>query len=88
MAMVANGKTNAGKPSYEELLAQVTALQAKVASNQKALTLKVSAKGAVSLYGLGRFPITLYSGQWERVLDMADTIREFLADNADKLSVK
>lgn len=57
-------------------------------SSQRKLTLKVSDKGAVSLYGLGRFPVTLYGGQWERLLDEADRIREFLKDNANLLSTK
>ena len=52
------------------------------------ISLKVSTKGAVSLYGLGRFPLTLYSGQWERVLSMAAQIKAFMDQNKDKLAVK
>jgi len=59
----------------------------KEARNAK-LSMKVSEKGAVSLYGLGRFPITLYASQWERVLGMTDQIRAFLVDNKDKLATK
>jgi hypothetical protein len=77
----------AGQPSYEELLAQVQALQAKVAA-KNTLRLKVSEKGAVSLYGLGRFPITLYASAWLRVLDMAEEIREFVESNKASLSFK
>ena len=55
---------------------------------ERKLSLKVSEKGAVSLYGLGRFPVTLYAGQWERLLASADDIRTFLAANAALLSVK
>ena len=44
----------------------------------RGISLKVSQKGAVSLYGLGRFPVTLYKEQWERVLEMSDEIRAFL----------
>ena len=51
-------------------------------------TLKVSQKGAVSLYGLGRFPVTLYKEQWERVLGMADEIRRFLAEHDGELKKK
>src|SRR5262249_48167971 len=47
--------------------------------------LKVSSKGAVSLYGLGRFPVTLYGEQWETILEMANEIRNFMADNAPRL---
>ena len=55
---------------------------------ERGLNLKVSQKGAVSLYGLGRFPVTLYKEQWERVLAMADEIREFLAENDSQLKKK
>jgi hypothetical protein len=75
------------KPSYEELLAQIAALQAQ-AAKRSALTLKVSEKGAVSIYGMGRFPVTLFGQQWLKVLDMADDIRSFIEANKDKLSWK
>ncbi len=52
------------------------------------LSLKVSQKGAVSLYGLGRFPVTLYKQQWEKVLAFTDEIKEFIEANADQLSTK
>ena len=51
-------------------------------------TLKVSEKGGVSVYGLGRFPVTLYKEQWLRLLDMADEIRGFIRDNEPKLKAK
>jgi hypothetical protein len=54
----------------------------------RGLQLKVSAKGAVSLYGLGRFPVTLYQEQWERVLDMGDEIRAFLTRHDAELKKK
>jgi len=50
--------------------------------------LKVSEKGAVSVYGLGRFPVTLYQEQWLKLLDRADDIRAFITQNADKLKKK
>jgi hypothetical protein len=56
------------------------------AAAQAKITLKVAKKGGVSLYGMGRFPITLYKTQWEQVLGMKDTIEAFIADNAAKLS--
>ena len=52
------------------------------------VSLKVSEKGGVSLYGLGRFPITLYKEQWTKVLDMADEIRRFIKDNDSRLKTK
>ena len=50
--------------------------------------LKVSEKGAVSVYGLGRFPVTLYKEQWEKLLAMSDEIKGFIAENKDRLKVK
>ncbi len=52
------------------------------------LTLKVSGKGAVSVYGIGRWPVTLYSEQWLRVLDYGDEIRRFIAEHKGELSYK
>lgn len=49
---------------------------------------KVSEKGAVSVYGLQRMPVTLYVEQWERLLDFADDVRNFLKDNASSLKRK
>lgn len=54
----------------------------------KGVSLKVSEKGGVSVYGLGRFPVTLYKEQWTRLLDMADDIRTFIKENEAKLKVK
>jgi hypothetical protein len=54
----------------------------------RGVTLKVSEKGGVSVYGLGRFPVTLYKEQWVRVLDMADDIRAFMKENDAKLKAK
>jgi len=50
--------------------------------------IRVSEKGGVSVYGLGRFPVTLYKEQWLRLLDMADEIRAFIRENEGKLKVK
>lgn len=69
------------------VLAYIASLQAK-ADKPRTLSLKVSEKGAVSLYGMGRFPVTLYGSQWERLLNEADTIKAFLTANAALLSVK
>jgi hypothetical protein len=51
-------------------------------------SLKVSEKGGVSVYGLGRFPVTLYKEQWGKLLDMADDIRAFIKENGSKLKTK
>ena len=54
----------------------------------RGVSLKVSEKGGVSVYGLGRFPVTLYKEQWARLLDMADDIRAFIKENDSKLKAK
>lgn len=77
-------------PDMTAALAHIAALEAQLASANapKALSLKVSEKGALSVYGLGRYPVTLYAGQWERLLAQADTIRAFMAANAALLAEK
>jgi hypothetical protein len=54
----------------------------------RGVSLKVSEKGGVSVYGLGRFPVTLYKEQWTRLLAMADDIRTFIKENESKLKAK
>ena len=54
----------------------------------RGVSLKVSEKGGVSVYGLGRFPITLYKEQWLKLLDMAADIRSFIAANEGQLKTK
>jgi hypothetical protein len=51
-------------------------------------SLKVSEKGGVSVYGLGRFPVTLYKEQWAKLLGMADEIRTFISENESRLKSK
>lgn len=68
------------------LKAENEALKAKV--KPKATGMKVTEKGGVSVYGLGRFPVTLYKGQWESLLAKAEEIKAFLEANKDKLSVR
>jgi hypothetical protein len=69
----------------ERLRAENEALKAKMT---RATTIKVSEKGAVSVYGLGRFPVTLYKEQWLKLLGMADDIRQFIKENESRLRVK
>jgi len=71
--------------SHAELVALAMAQQA---AGQRKLSLKVSEKGAVSLYGMGRFPVTLYAGQWERVIENVDTIKAFIDANRASLATK
>jgi hypothetical protein len=69
----------------ERLRAENEALKNK---QQRGLTLKVGEKGGVSLYGVGRFPLTLYKEQWMKVLDNAEEIRTFIHENEHKLKSK
>lgn len=71
----------------EELKAANAALRASSARTGK-LSLKVSEKGALSIYGMGRFPVTLYREQWERLLGAADEIRAFISANGQTLKIK
>jgi hypothetical protein len=57
-------------------------------TSAKGLSLKVSEKGGVSVYGLGRFPVTLYKEQWKKLLDMSDDIRNFIETNEGQLKSK
>ena len=54
----------------------------------RGISIKVSEKGGVSIYGLGRFPVTLYKEQWTKLLDMTDDIRAFIKENDSKLKAK
>lgn len=73
----------------EALKAKIAALEAAQTSGNR-LTPKVSAKGALSLYGMGRFPITLYKAQWERLLQPAtiSMLNAFIKANVASLKVK
>lgn len=72
----------------ERLRAENASLKARVSAGQGKLTLKVSDKGALSVYGMGRFPVTLYREQWERLLAEAERIQGFIRDNAHALKLK
>jgi hypothetical protein len=76
----------------EDLRAELERLraenQALKQTSAKGISLKVSDKGGLSVYGLGRFPITLYKEQWTRLLDMADDIRGFIKANDAQLKTK
>ncbi len=73
------------KAELERLKAENAALKAR---GGKGLSLKVSEKGGVSVYGLGRFPVTLYLEQWTKLLDMADEIRAFIKEHEAQLKKK
>jgi hypothetical protein len=74
------------KAELEKLRAENDRLKNRGAGRPTGL--KVSEKGGVSVYGLGRFPVTLYKEQWAKLLDMADEIRAFIKENEGKLKSK
>jgi hypothetical protein len=78
------------EPSYEELKARLQELEKQVETKKRSgsMEFKVSEKGGVSVYGLGRFPVTLYYEQWTRLLDASETLRGFLEENKSKLKLK
>ncbi|MGO9650068.1 MAG: hypothetical protein ACLPOO_18695 [Terriglobales bacterium] len=75
------------EPTYEELKARLAELE-KSPRRTGSLEFRVGEKGGVSVYGLGRFPVTLYYEQWKRLLDASDKLREFLEENKSKLKLK
>jgi hypothetical protein len=78
--------------SEVDLQAEIARLQAEndrlKGRSERGITLKVSEKGALSVYGLGRFPVTLYKEQWRRVLGMANEIEAYIQENDSKLKTK
>lgn len=78
--------------SDEDLRAQLEALKAEnerlKSQRGRAVSLKVSEKGGVSVYGLGRFPVTLYKEQWAKLLAMGDEIKQFIKENDAQLKAK
>jgi hypothetical protein len=79
-------------PTDEDLKAEIERLKAENEKLKKpsrgTMSLKVSEKGGLSVYGLGRFPVTLYREQWEKLLGMSDQIREFIQENDATLKKK
>lgn len=79
-------------PTEEELKAELEKLKAENAAlkarGARGTSMKVSEKGAVSVYGLGRFPVTLYQEQWLKLLEMADDIRTFIREHEGQLKKK
>jgi hypothetical protein len=77
----------------EDLKAEIERLKAENEALKKpgrggALTMKVSEKGALSVYGMGRFPVTLYKEQWLKLLGIAEEIKAFIAANDSRLKTK
>ncbi len=76
----------------QDLRAELERLRSENAALRKGaatgITMKVSDKGALSVYGMGRFPVTLYKEQWLKLMDMSNQIRAFIAANDGKLKTK
>ncbi len=77
------------EPTKEELLARIAELEKQASGRPRgSLEFRVGEKGGVSVYGLGRFPVTLYYEQWVRLLDAAANLRAFLEENKHRLKLK
>jgi hypothetical protein len=77
------------EPTKEELLARIAELEKQSGSKRKGnLEFRVGEKGGVSVYGLGRFPVTLYYEQWIRLLGVSDDLRNFLEENKSRLKLR
>ena len=78
--------------SEQDMAAELARLRAENAAlkktSAKGLSLKISEKGGLSVYGLGRFPVTLYKEQWKKLLAMADEIKSFIDANDAQLKSK
>lgn len=79
--------------SDQDLKAELERLKAENAKlkgekNKQGITFKVGAKGGVSVYGLGKFPVTLYKEQWERLMDKKDELIDFINENESSLKIK
>jgi hypothetical protein len=76
------------EPTYDELKAKIEELEKKTQRRTGELDFKVGEKGGVSVYGLGRFPVTLYYEQWMKLFEATPRLREFLEENKSRLKLK
>ena len=77
------------EPTKEELMARIAELEKQTGGRARGtLEFRVGEKGGVSVYGLGRFPVTLYYEQWIRLLDASESLRTFLEENKSRLKLK
>jgi hypothetical protein len=83
-------EANMAEPTYEELKAKLAQLEKEAETKKRSgdLIFKVGEKGGVSVYGLGRFPVTLYYEQWNRLLGAAEDIKKFMEENKSRLKLK
>jgi len=77
------------EPTKEDLIARIADLEKKLGAKQSGkLEFRVGDKGGVSVYGLGRFPVTLYYEQWTKLLDAAEDLRAFMEANKSRLKLR
>jgi len=77
------------EPTQEDLLARIAELEKQVGTKRGGkLEFRVGEKGGVSVYGLGRFPVTLYFEQWIKLLDAAEDLRAFMESNKSRLKLR
>jgi ribosome-interacting GTPase 1 len=78
------------EPSYEELKTKLAQLEKQVETKKTigTMSFKVGEKGGISVYGLGRFPVTLYYEQWNRLLGASEDLKRFMEENKAKLKLK
>lgn len=77
------------QPTLEQQAARIAELEAQLAkANRPKGNIKISAKGAISVYGLGRFPVTLYMSQWIALFEKIEEIKEFITAHASSLASK
>jgi hypothetical protein len=90
LANIIEAREAMAEPTKEELLARIAELEKQAGGSKRSgsLEFRVGEKGGVSVYGLGRFPVTLYYEQWVRLLDTADNLRAFLEENKHRLKLK
>jgi hypothetical protein len=72
---------NVQEQTREQLLAEINALKAQMKELPRGVTVKVSKAGAISVYGLGKYPVTLYLSQWDKLLGDIDTVKNFVEAN-------
>jgi hypothetical protein len=83
-----NTITDAERIELETLRGMKAKLEAQAIAKANHVTLKVSTKGALSFYGLGRFPVTLYRSQWEKLIANVESVKTFIEANSATLAVK
>jgi hypothetical protein len=87
---ISHSEEGMSEPTYEELKARLSQLEKEVETKKRSgeMTFKVGEKGGVSVYGLGRFPVTLYYEQWNRLLGAAEDLKKFMEENKSRLKLK